>query len=262
MTARGVTCSFARKTALDSARRGTEPRGWSCLGSRAETFCARGSAEAVARLESDTRRLPSRKYVRAKGLGVVASAARLCKNVILRQGPGGGGVYNGTKALTAIGTSCATARRVARIRISSGDSSQPNDSPPGFRCVPHGKGVRCKKGNRSVTWRWYYSRARTSAARCAAVSGSGNSYFATGTRATVEVRRGAASCAVARRVARRLFGSGARFVEDSGRNSHFVVTDAGHKWRGFARMDTWTLQRCAVTATNCGRVIGGTFRRP
>ena len=84
--------------------------------------------------------------------------ARQCKNVILRQGAGGG-VYNGTKTLTATRTSCAIARRVARTYISSGDSSQPDYSPLGFRCRarPGGKGMRCTKGASTISWRWYYS---------------------------------------------------------------------------------------------------------
>jgi hypothetical protein len=43
--------------------------------------------------------------------------------------------------------------------LSSADSAQPDDAPLGYRCRRRadGKGMRCSKGNRVVSWRWYYS---------------------------------------------------------------------------------------------------------
>ena len=42
--------------------------------------------------------------------------------------------------------------------MSSADSSEPDDSPLGYRCLRRkdGKGVRCAKGSRRIAWRWYY----------------------------------------------------------------------------------------------------------
>jgi hypothetical protein len=65
--ARGVSCDRARRIIRRSAETGATPRGWRCIGSGAETFCAPGSWSSVSALERSRRH--DRRYVDAKGIG-------------------------------------------------------------------------------------------------------------------------------------------------------------------------------------------------
>ena len=47
ITARGVTCRFARRTIRNNSQRGVVPRGWDCYGSGEGALCVRGRGRAM-----------------------------------------------------------------------------------------------------------------------------------------------------------------------------------------------------------------------
>jgi hypothetical protein len=66
ITARGVRCRVARRTASRSGRSGRSPRGWTCLGSGDGVFCAPGSASRVQQLRGRPQLQRHRRYVKAR----------------------------------------------------------------------------------------------------------------------------------------------------------------------------------------------------
>ncbi len=66
VTARGVRCSFARRTVERSNRTGQRPSGWECLGSGEGLLCVRRSAGNVADLANDPEALRYVPMVRSQ----------------------------------------------------------------------------------------------------------------------------------------------------------------------------------------------------
>lgn len=83
---------------------------------------------------------------------VEVASARRCQDAFLRNP--NGTVYNRTYLLIAQGTSCATARKVARRYLSRSDSADGPGRPYGYTCRPwrDGAGVDCRKGRRYISW--------------------------------------------------------------------------------------------------------------
>jgi len=66
VTARGVSCRFARRTVRRSNETGVRPRGWSCLGSGEGVFCTPGSIAQAARVMNSPALQARRRWVRSR----------------------------------------------------------------------------------------------------------------------------------------------------------------------------------------------------
>ncbi len=135
----GLTCARARRIIRNFTERGTQPSGWLCNERGSAISCSAGNRVGW--------------LIKAQPRSVVPAGYKRCHDVIIRTEDGE--VYTRTTRLRQRRTTCATARRVARIYLHNAEGNAGTPPPPlGYGCTTTDDGVSCAKGHRRVIWNW------------------------------------------------------------------------------------------------------------